>query len=158
MLINRTNFLEKCDKWRQRVTEDDLLTDIYDGRLWNDFQMYAGKEFLAHPNYLAVGLGCDWFQPYKHVTYSIGVLYLVIFNLPREERFKMENIILLGIIPGPSEPKKTINSYLGPFVRDMGRGKTLARVFSNILNYSDGFSLCHVRYSCCKKGVWFCWA
>ena len=116
VLINRTNFLEKCDTWHQRATEDDFLTDIYDGRLCKDFQMYAGKEFLAHPNNLAVGLGCDWFQPYKHVTYSIGVFYLVIFNLSREERFKMEYIILLGIIiPGPSEPKKTMNSYLGPF-------------------------------------------
>ena len=56
---------------------------------------------------------------HKHITYSVGVLYLVIFNLPREERFKRENIILLGIIPGPSEPKRTMNSYLGPFVRDM---------------------------------------
>ena len=35
----------------------------------------------------------------------------------------------------------------------MGRRKILARVFSNILNYSDDFSLCHVRYSCCKKKV-----
>ena len=74
---------------------------------------------MSLPNNLALGLGCDWFQPYKHVTYSVGVLYLVIFNLPREERFKMENIILLGIIPGPSEPKKTMNSYLGPFVQDL---------------------------------------
>ena len=118
-LINRPNFLEKCDKWRERVTEDDLLTDIYDGRIWKQFQKFDGKEFLALPNNFAVGLGCDWFQPYKHVSYSVGVLYLVLFNLPREERFKMENIILVGIIPGPSESKKTMNSYLGPFVRDM---------------------------------------
>ena len=75
--------------------------------------MFDGKDFLAVPcNNLAIGLGCDWFQPYKHITYSVGVLYLVIFNLPREERFTIENIILLGIIPGPSEPKKTMNSYL----------------------------------------------
>ena len=28
VLINRPYFLEKCDKWRERVTEDGLLTDI----------------------------------------------------------------------------------------------------------------------------------
>ena len=115
VLINRPNFLEKCDKWCERVTEDGF---------WKDFQMFDGKEFLALPNNLAIVLRCDWFQPYKHVTYSVGVLYLVIFNLPREERFKMENIIVLGIISGPSEPKN-----LGPFVRDMldlRRGKNLA--------------------------------
>ena len=31
----------------------------------------------------------------------------------------MEIIILLSIIPGPSEPKKVMNSCLGPFVNDM---------------------------------------
>ena len=31
----------------------------------------------------------------------------------------MENVILLGLIPGPSEPKKVMNSYLGPFVQDL---------------------------------------
>ena len=95
------------------------MSDIYDGRVWKEFQTVDAKPFLSLPNNLAIGLGCDWFQPYKHITYSVGVLYLVIFNLPREERFKMENIILLGIIPGPSEPKKVMNSYLGPFVNDM---------------------------------------
>ena len=31
---------------------------------------------------------------------------------------KLENLVLLGLIPGPSEPKKVMNSYLGPFVND----------------------------------------
>ena len=101
------------------MVDKDVLFDIYDGKIWEEFQTVHGKAFLSLPNNLAVGLGCDWFQPYKHVTYSVGVLYLVIFNLPREDRFKMQNIILLGIIPGPSEPKKGINSYLGPFVDDL---------------------------------------
>ena len=29
--------------------------------------------------------------------------------MPREERYKIENVILAGIIPGPKEPK---NMYL----------------------------------------------
>ena len=119
LLINQPNFLEKCEQWRNRGGDSELLSDIYDEKIWKEFQNIDEKEFLSLPNNLALGLGCDWFQPYKHVTYSVGVLYLVIFNLPREERFKMENIILLGIIPGPSEPKKTMNSYLGPFVQDL---------------------------------------
>lgn len=35
-------------------------------------------------------------------------------------RFKPENIIIAGIIPGPQEPKKgTINSYLRPLVKEL---------------------------------------
>ena len=74
---------------------------------------------MANRNNLAIGLGCDWFQPYKHVNYSVGALYIYFYNLPREERMKLENVVLLGLIPGPSEPKKVMNSYLSPFVNDM---------------------------------------
>ena len=37
-------------------------------------------------------------------------------NLPRLVRFKRENIIIVGLIPGPSEPPGTINTYLSPLV------------------------------------------
>lgn len=42
---------------------------IYDGKVWKEFQTLDEKPFLSLPNNLAIGLGCDWFQPYKHVTY-----------------------------------------------------------------------------------------
>ena len=42
----------------------------------------------------------DWFQPYKRrVDISVGVLYMVLMNLPRAQRFKRENVLLVGIIP-----------------------------------------------------------
>ena len=56
----------------------------------------------------------DWFQPFKHSLYSVSALYMVLMNLPRSERFKLENVTLVGIIPGPHESKLTINLYLQP--------------------------------------------
>jgi len=44
------------------------------------------------------------------------VIYLTVLNLPRFLRYKRENIILIGIIPGPHEPKLNINSFLKPLV------------------------------------------
>ncbi len=32
------------------------------------------------------------------------VIYLALLNLPQEVRYKRENIILVGLIPGPKEP------------------------------------------------------
>ena len=64
-------------------------------------------------------LNIDWFQPFTHIEYSIGAIYLAIKNLPRNERFKEENIILARVLPGPSEPKLSVNSYLGPLVEDL---------------------------------------
>jgi len=60
----------------------------------------------------------DWFQPFENSEYSLGVLYCVIINLPRNFRFKWENVIVLGVIPGPTEPKLHVNSYLRPHVKD----------------------------------------
>lgn len=64
-------------------------------------------------------LNIDWFQPFKRTTHSVGVIYLVIVNLPHEERFLSENVIICGIIPGPCEPKRNINHYLSPLVSDL---------------------------------------
>lgn len=38
--------------------------------------------------------------------------------MPRSIRYAHENVIIIGIIPGPKEPSKHINSYLGPFVSE----------------------------------------
>ena len=44
--------------------------------------------------------------------------FFVVNNLPREIRFKEENVILAGIIPGPEEPSD-LNPFLHPIV-EMG--------------------------------------
>ena len=46
-------------------------------------------------------------------------MYLVIQNLPRHMRYKKENIILVRIIPGPKEPKGSVNSFLRPLVEEL---------------------------------------
>ena len=91
------------------------------GQVWKDFMNYKGKDYLSKPHNLAVMLNCDWFQPFKHTQYSIGVMYLVILNLPRLLHFKPENIVIVGIIPGPKEPDLNINSYLKPLVKELNR-------------------------------------
>lgn len=45
----------------------------------------------------------------------------MILNIAREYRFKWENISLLGLIPGPKEPKLNINSNLKPHVEKLIR-------------------------------------
>ena len=70
--------------------------------------------FLSVPYNFAFSLNVDWFQPYKQSTYAAGAIYLAALNLPRAERFKSENILLVGVIPGPHEPELTINTFLKP--------------------------------------------
>lgn len=64
-------------------------------------------------------LNVVWFQPFKLARYSVGVVYLVEMNLPRHEQFKVENVILVGVIPGPHEPSQSINTFLSPLVDEL---------------------------------------
>ena len=58
--------------------------------------------------------------PCKDRKYSIGVLYMVIFNLPREVRYKQEKCYSHWFATRSyKEPSLTINSYLTPFVSEL---------------------------------------
>lgn len=124
-MAKRQGFLEKCDLWRSRRTPNGFMSDVYDGKVWHDLMTVDGRPFLATPNNLCLSLNIDWFRVYEDSPYSAGPIYLVILNLPRSERYKEENIILAGIIPGPKEPREHVNSFLFPLVQDFK--KTISR-------------------------------
>ena len=118
-IMSRTGIFDSCEEWRCRNVPEGYLGDVYDGKVWQNFYDVDGTPFLSQPHNVAFMLNCDWFQPYDFTQYSVGVLYMVILNLPRAIRFKTENVIIVGIIPGPSEPSEHINSYLWPLVDDL---------------------------------------
>lgn len=119
-LICLPGFLELCEEWRGRNVPAGWLSDVYDGKLWKDWMQIEDVPFLSVPGNLMLMLNLDWFQPYKHSPYSVGVIYLVIQNLPRRLRFKPENIIIVATIPGPREPScDDLNPYLDCMVDDL---------------------------------------
>ena len=107
-----------------------------------------GVDFLKSRFSLCFTLNIDWFQSFVHTRkyllfytycnyvclfafaeYSVGAIYLVIQNLPRSIRYKRENVILIGLMPGPKEPKLTVNSFLQPMVqglKELWSGVTLS--------------------------------
>ena len=120
-LIKKPGFLESCEKWRGRAQKvpDTFLGDVYDGKVWKDFNSPEGWDFLTSPfNYLLT-LNVDWFEPFERGVYAVGVIYLTIQNLPRDVRYCTDMVILAGIIPGPKEPRLNINSYLTPLVLEL---------------------------------------
>ena len=118
-LLTRKGVMEICESSRDQYLSDDKLSDVYQGNMWKKFLYYDGKEFLCAAHNYAVLLNVDWFQPFKNINYSVGVLYIALLNLPRHLRYKRENIIIVGIIPGPTEPSLNINTYLKPLVNDL---------------------------------------
>src|SRR5215469_9697189 len=120
-LYNKKGFEESCRKWSTRPINDRELSDIYDGKTWKTFKdPNDGQLFFRHDvsdSHLGIMLNLDWFQPFDNSQYSVRVMYGVICNLPRSERFKTPNILTLAVIPGPNEPKlHQLNHYLAPIV------------------------------------------
>ena len=121
-LLSRPRFNELCNQWKRDNRVEGVYRDVFDGKIWHDFQTFNGQPFLSQPYTFGLMLNIDWFKPCKHVEYSMGAMYLTIMNLPRRLRFRQENVILLlGLIPGPREPKRNINAFLQPFVHELLR-------------------------------------
>ena len=111
-LLLCSNFLEQCESTRH-TSSSIGYSDVYDGQLWKDFLTIDGSPFLCAPYCYGLLVNIDWFQPFKHTVYSVGVVYIAFL------RFKRENIIIVGVIPGPSEPSLTLNTILAPLVSDL---------------------------------------
>ena len=115
-LLIRSGFLNKCQDWMNRFISSGNLSDVYDGAIWKEHMSLTNPQT---PNTLGLMLNIDWFKPFKHLTYSVGVIYMTIMNLPHFCHHKQENVLTLGIIPGHSKPKHDLNSFLNPIVTEL---------------------------------------
>lgn len=113
----RPGFEAQLELWRQRECVPGVYSDVWDGIKWKEWQQLGGRPFLSSDG-LALALNCDWFQPYESRSYSVGVLFLVCLNLPRDVRYLRENVILVGVIPGPAEPID-LQQFLKPVVEEL---------------------------------------
>lgn len=120
-LLKRPGLEEECDKWKTRTINDDLYADVYDGKVWKQFGNWKGnKPFLDLPRSFGLMMNVDWFKPFKHRNdFSVGVIYMVLMNLPRSIRFRKENVILVGIIPALAHEPKCLNHFLEPAVNEL---------------------------------------
>ena len=118
-MVQKPGMLDLFNHWKSRTIPNGIMADLYDGMVWQSFLSVDGKDLLNSRYGIGLLISVDWFQPYKHVQYSVGTIYLVVLNLPRRLRYRRENMIVVGIIPGPSEPSLHINSFLEPLVVDL---------------------------------------
>ena len=127
VMYNRTGFEELLRKWTNRDVETGIMSDIYDGNIWKEFPSRTDIEdnskfftFETADSNLGIMVNLDWFQPFDSSVYSCGVIYGIICNLPRDVRFKRENMLTLGLLPGPNEVKlDRINHYLAPIIDEL---------------------------------------
>lgn len=119
-ILSKPGIEEECMKWKSRTDTVDELSDIYDGKVWRNFQKYNGQDFLNIPNNYGIMINVDWFQPFeRRCDVSVGAIYGALMNLPRHLRFRRENILLIGIIPALQKEPESLNSFLEPLISDL---------------------------------------
>lgn len=86
-----------------------------------DHQSFIHGDWKASEARYVFSLCMDRFNPLRSKEagkkYSIGAIYMVCLNLPPSLQYQIENVFLVGIIPGPHEPsKEQINYIVVPLV------------------------------------------
>lgn len=122
-LLSRSGFEEKMDNAWAPSTPLKEMDDIFDAEVLQNFKGFDCRHFGAggEEGRYVFSLCVDYFNPLGNKQAgkkrSIGLISLLCLNLPREMRYRPENMFLFGIIPGPNEPPLAcLNHYLRPLV------------------------------------------
>ena len=92
--------------------------------MWKTFKGPYHKVFTKEKGNLIFGIYLDWVNPYGHgigsKSISLGVIFLVCFNLPPDIRYKPHNIFVYGFTPTPHEPASSqVDNILKPLVEEL---------------------------------------
>lgn len=94
-----------------------ITSDFWNSRLFRSLKIKKG--LFSQPTDIAFFMSTDGVRVFK--TRSNFVVWPIIFinlNLPPDQRYLKENLLLIGIIPGPKQPWD-LDSYLYPIVKEM---------------------------------------
>jgi Transposase family tnp2 len=129
--------------------KDGVMRDIWDGPELHQLLGADGKTFIHHDlsdsseGRYVFSFCMDGFNPFQlkqaGKKASVVAMYMICLNLPPDERYKIENMFLIGIIPGPHEPRmEEINHFLSPLVDDLLDSYYHGTWYSRTRNYSHG--------------------
>jgi len=74
--------------------------------------------YFQDPHDIALGLSTDGYGIFTHGQATAWPLILFNYNLPPETRFHSDNLLPLGVIPGPNKPAD-IDSFLIPLAEEL---------------------------------------
>ena len=103
-----------------------VIRDVFDGENYKalkskyvqiDNTTFGHQYFDDHRD-IVLGLSTDGFAPFNRRKSTTWPIILFNYNLPPEIRFHVNQIVALGIIPGPKKPQD-FDSFLWPFLQEL---------------------------------------
>ncbi|CAK5262381.1 unnamed protein product [Mycena citricolor] len=125
--FERPGMVDAVREWKTKPRSDEKLESIQDGEVWKNLKAADGSRFFydEEENELRIGvsLGIDWFGRKSSnygPSHSSGVVSFCIQNLNSELRYRPENLIVTGMLPGPTEPTSAqLQNYSKIIVDDL---------------------------------------
>jgi hypothetical protein len=113
--------------------------DVFDGehyhKLRNKHVELNGKtyphNYFEDPRNLALGLSTDGFAPFKKRKSTAWPLIIFNYNLPPDICFHLDNVLPLGVIPGPKKPHDA-DSFLWPLLKELYKLTIGVRAFDSL--------------------------
>jgi hypothetical protein len=117
-------------RYRSKAEQEydpDVVQDVFDGdhyRSLRQTQLHPPNgeyRIFDNPEDLALGISTDGFTLFKRRRRGLSTAWPVIiinYNLHPKIRTHLENVICIGVIPGPKQPKD-LNSFLIPLLEEL---------------------------------------
>jgi hypothetical protein len=126
----RLKLLFLCEETTQQMmwhkegicdSEDtDIMSHPVNAEAWHALDRFDPK-FARDSRSVRLGLSTDSFQPYgsDSTVYSCWPIFVMPYNLPPNKYLKEGFIFLALLISGLKEPKKQINIFLCPLMKEL---------------------------------------
>ncbi|KAL0430419.1 UNVERIFIED_CONTAM: hypothetical protein Sradi_0667900 [Sesamum radiatum] len=101
-------------------TKEGSMCHPSDVEAWRHFDK-SYPDFAVEPHNVRLALCTDGFAPHGQYgrTYSCWPVILTPYNFPPGMCMKPEYMFLMMVIPGPSNPKRCIDIYLEPLIKEL---------------------------------------
>ncbi|QRV90395.1 Transposase family Tnp2 protein [Ceratobasidium sp. AG-Ba] len=102
----------------------EIIQDVFDGEIYNTLRrtpLDGAYHFFDNPEDLALSLSTDGFTLFKRKRRGLSTAWPIIlinYNLHPRYRTRLENVICVGVIPGPTQCKD-MNSFLAPVIEEL---------------------------------------
>jgi hypothetical protein len=115
--VSRAQILSTYRHNFSRKTRPTEFRDIFDGDLYHKFHLDQLGLFRDRHD-VALHMSLDGVQVTNMRHHEVTPVILINLNLPPGERYKIENILVSMVIPGPNKPKE-LDTFLQPLVEEM---------------------------------------